>query len=100
MIIPAVLLAAFLALGIVFSQGKGSGFITAFSGKTGRQDEGYDEKRQTKLMGAAMLSCAGCMLIALIGKLTGSGWLYTGGFCLLIPCAIVFGIIDYMNTNK
>ena len=99
MIIPAVLLAAFLVLGIVFSQGKGAGIVTAFSGKTGRQDEGYDEKRQTKLMGAAMLSCAGCMLIALIGKLISAGWLYTGGFCLLIPCALVFGIIDYMNTK-
>ena len=99
MIIPAVIMAAFLAVGIPLSLGKGSEFITSFSGKKEQQKDGFDAERQTKLMGSLMLACAGCMLIALIGKLAGFGWLHTAGYCLLVPCAVVFTVID-MNGKK
>ena len=98
--ITAVILAAFLALGITFSLGKGSGIISVFSGKKEEPEEGYDSDKQTKLMGAAMLSCTGCMLIALIGCVTDTAWLTGTGYGLLAVCAVVFGIIDYMRTKK
>ena len=98
--ITAVILAVFLALGIMFSLGKGSGIISAFSGKREETEDGADGNKQTKTMGALMLSCAGCMLLALIGSVTETAWLTGAGYGLLAVCAAVFGIIDYTRTKK
>ena len=98
--ITSIILAAFLALGIMFSLGKGSGIISAFSGRKDEQEDGADGNRQTKLMGALMRSCAGCMLVALIGCVTETDWLKGAGYGLLAVCAVIFGIIDYIRTKK
>ncbi len=100
MILQIVMFAAFLALSIVFSRGKGSFLIAGYNTMSKEEKAKYDEKKLLKHMSGMMLSCAVCMLIAIVGMLLGAVWLETAGYCLIIPCGIVFAILANIRTKK
>ena len=61
----------FLAMGIAFSRGKGQGLIAGWNTMSEKEREKYEEKKLMKLMAGGMFVFAGCMVLVLIGLLTG-----------------------------
>lgn len=80
----------FLLFGILFSAGKGGFLIAGWNTMSPEERARYDEKAVFRNMSALMFSCAGCMVLLLLGEVLNLEALNWAGALLLIPCVIFF----------
>ena len=80
----------FLLLGILFFRGKGGFLIAGWNTMSPEERARYDEKAVFRNMSALMFSCAGCMVLLLLGEALKVEALSWAGALLLIPCVIFF----------
>ncbi len=100
MVAHSIILALFLALGILFASGKGA-FLIAGHNTTSKEEKArYDEKKLLKTMSRMMFSFAVCTAIGLIGEILKAKWLVTLGFVLIVPCLVFFLIRVNKNSLK
>ena len=98
MVARVIVLTLFLALGILFSFGKGSFLIAGYNTMSKEEKAGYDEKKLLKTMSHMMFSFAVCTAVGLIGESLKVKWLGTLGFVLIVPCLVFFLIRVNKNT--
>ena len=95
----AVLL-LFLALGVVFSRGKGQWLIAGYNTMSEKEREKVDEKKLLRLMRNGMFALAGCIAVGLIGLLTGIRLLLPGSFALFLIVIVVIAVRANTGTKK
>ena len=86
----------FLLLGILFFRGKGGFLIAGWNTMSPEERARYDEKAVFRNMSALMFSCAGCMVLLLLGEVLDLETLNWIGALLLIFCVVFF--IVRVNT--
>ena len=80
--------ASFLALGIVFSRGKGSSLIAGYNTASPEEKAKYDEKKLCKAMSRLMFVLALCWLVIALSALCQAMWLLWLGLGLFVAAAI------------
>ncbi len=99
MLIASILAAAVcLALGVLFSLGKGAFLIAGYNTASETEKRTIDEKKLCKLTGRLMFVLAGCMLFPICGVLFHVPALYGVGFVLF--AAVAVGGVIFMNTGN
>lgn len=63
------MIALFLVLGLIFSQGKGAFLIAGYNTASKAEKAKYDEKALCRFMGKIMFALAGCQGIMALGIL-------------------------------
>ena len=98
LVVHLILFCVFIALGIVFSLGKGAKLIAGYNTASPSEKAKYDEKKLWKGVGKLMFIIAGCWVVLAAGSVLKIMPLYWIGLCLVI-FAVIGGII-YMNTGN
>lgn len=80
--------ASFLALGVVFSRGKGSSLIAGYNTASPEEKAKYDEKKLCKAMSRLMFVLALCWLVIALSDLCRTMWLLWLGLGLFVAAAI------------
>lgn len=86
----------FLLLGVLFFRGKGGFLIAGWNTMSPEERARYDEKAVFRNMSALMFSCAGCMVLLLLGEVLDLEILNWIGALLLVFCVVFF--IVRVNT--
>ena len=92
--IPIVLL--FVALGILFSTGKGSMLIAGFNTMKTEEKEKYNKTALCKFMGKSMFALSFCVALWILSDILGMIWILCTGLALFF--AIIIFILIYANT--
>ena len=98
LMIHLMLVALFIALGVLFLNGKGADLIAGYTSAPASEKARYDEKALCRFMGKFMFALAGCDLVAASGEIFREMallWVGIGLFFAVIAAGVV-----YMNTGK
>lgn len=83
-----LMFASFLALGVVFSRGKGSSLIAGYNTASPAEKAKYDEKKLCKAMSRLMFVLALCWLVIALSALCQTMWLLWLGLGLFVAVSI------------
>ncbi len=95
--IHLVIIALFVALGIVFLRGKGAFLIAGYNTAPEEEKAKIDARKLCALTGRLMLVLAVCWIPVTIGTATGLMWIFWLGMALFLA-ATVCGVI-LINTG-
>lgn len=99
--LPAIhlgVIVLFLALGVLFSLGKGAMLIAGYNTAPKQEKAKYNEKALCQFMGKLMFALAGAWLFVAASALLDVFWLLWVGYALFL-IVIAFGAI-YANTGN
>ena len=99
-IVYGVLIALFVAFGILFSMGRGQWLIAGWNTMSERELAKYDEEKLMRVVCSGMFALAGCMALSLIGTLLQSKALMWTGHGLLLAVCIVLVILANTGTKR
>ena len=88
----------FIAMGIVFSCGKGAFLIAGYNTSSAEEKSRIDEKLLCKFMGKLFFSLAGCWLIVVLGGGLNITFLFVTGLLLFIM--LLIGAAVYANNGS
>ena len=88
----------FLALGVLFLQGKGAFLIAGYNTAPKAAKAKYDEKALCRFMGKLMFALAACWLPVALSELFDRIWLFYLGIALYL--VVIFGGVIYANTGN
>lgn len=94
---PALVIALFIILGIVFSTGRGAFLIAGYNTMPRAKRQEYDTVALFKFMGKMMFVLAFSQVFWLLGTLSEQRWLFTLGM-VVFAATIVFMLV-YLNTG-
>ena len=92
------MIALFIVLVLIFSQGKGAFLIAGYNTASKAEKAKYDEKALCRFMGKIMFALAGCQGIMALGILVVGMWLFWVGIAAFL--AVAFGTVIYANTRN
>lgn len=88
----------FIALGLVFMQGRGAFLIAGYNTSSRAEKEKYDERALCRFMGKIMFLWAACFLIMIPGELWGAMVFHWVGWGLCV--AVIIFMLIYSNTGN
>ena len=91
------MIALFLVLGLIFSQGKGAFLIAGYNTASKAEKAKYDEKALCRFMGKLMFALAAAWVPIALSALLDQMWLLWLGLGLFL--AVCIGGVVYMNTG-
>ena len=96
-IVFLVIVALFVALGIIFASGKGANLIAGYNTASRKEKEKIDEKKLLKTMSVFMFVLGGCFLVSAASEIFHVKSLIWIGQALFVA-ALIIGLI-YLNTG-
>jgi len=97
-IIMGGLILLFIALGIVFSSGKGSFLIAGFNTMSKTEKAEYNETALCKFMGKVMFIMGFCVALWMTGEIAGVYPIFYAG--LIMFFAVIIFTLIYANTGN
>jgi len=92
----SILILLFIALGILFSSGKGDFLIAGFNTMPKTEKDKFDKTALCKFIGKVMFALGFCTIFWVLSEIIGANWLLSAGIILYFA-VIVFTLI-YANT--
>ena len=97
-IVFLVIVALFVALGIIFASGKGANLIAGYNTASSKEKEKIDEKKLLKTMAVFMFVLAGCCFISALSEIFNVKLLIWIGQAMFVV-SLIIGIV-YINTGN
>jgi preprotein translocase subunit SecG len=98
MVVTLCVVALFIVLGVLFTNGKGALLIAGYNTMAKEEQEKYDKPALCRFMGKMMFALAFSMVFWALSELYQKPFLFTVGLVLFF-CVIIFMLI-YLNTNN
>ena len=98
LVIHGICIALFLALGLVFSRGKGAFLIAGYNTASAAEKEKIDEKKLCRYMAKLMFVLAACWGVIASSELFHAMWLLWLGQILFF--GVVIGGVICLNTGN
>ena len=98
LIVSIFVVLLFVALGIVFANGKGVNLVAGYNTMSAQEKENTDKNILCKIMAVMMFCLAGVWAVLSIGIIFEIPWLKVAGFALFFGVIMFFLI--YMNTSN
>ena len=98
LVLNIITIIIFIALGVLFANGKGANLVAGFNTMSKEDKEKVDTKVLCKYMSVLMFIIAGCWCVYTVGFELALSWLIWLGQGLLLAVIVIFLII--MNTGN
>lgn len=98
MIVILLVIALFIALGVIFSKGKGAFLIAGYNSMPEEEKAKYDEVVLTKFMGKIMFALSFSMVFWLVSELVERQWIFYVGMVLFM--VIMLYMLIFVNMSE